>query len=130
MIDKEGEKLILIDKKNYRFLTTLIFIKAQASNTSNSCPHSCITRVHFHFPFPFQLAFPLSFQLSSKHMSRHKQYLSTFMHYVHQSRSIPMTYASFMSPLVIWHMHLMNIRTNVDIKLCTRLCYDTYLRWM
>ncbi len=85
----------------------------------------------FIFLFPFNLLFLLPLNFYQSACLRHKQYLSTFTHYVLQLRSIPMTYASLMSPLMLWHMPLMNIKLHeCGHQLCTRLCYDACLRWM
>ncbi len=94
-------------------------------HASHMCP--------FIFLFPSNLLFLFPFNFHQSACLRHKQYMSTFMHYVHQPRSLPMTYASLMSPLaityafdehknarmwtsivyplVLWHMPSMNVKT-------------------
>ncbi len=83
-----------------------------ASNASNTSP------MHFYLPFHFQLVFPFSFQLPSKHMPQMQAILvhtcAISLSFYHP-RSIPMRHAlmhaSLASPLALWHMPLMNIKT-------------------
>ncbi len=102
--------------------------------------HICITHMHFHFSFfPLNLHFLSPFNFHQSACLRHKQYLSTIMHNVHQPHSIPMTYASLVSPIALWRPF--NERKNARVWTSTAmshvlqhmrhlhhyLCYNTCL---
>ncbi len=129
----------------FRFSFSFQLSSKRMSQTQAIAAHVHASHVcAFIFLFPFNLLFLFPFNFHQSACLRHKQYMSTFMHYIHQPRSIPMAYVSLvticamtyafdehknaqmwtsiMYPLVLWRMPSMNVKITPIRHACSNTC--------